>query len=368
MTSSLLQDLERLVRCESPSSDLRALHLCADELADLGTHRLGISTSRREVGGKPLLWFGPRDAEVLLLGHLDTVHPLGTLARVPFRVVDGRASGPGVFDMKAGLVQGLHALARHRHQPVALLVTADEELGSPDSRLVIEAAARKAHVVLVLEASSEGRLKTARKGVASYRLEISGRAAHAGLEPERGANACVALAKAVFAIIQFGDFAVGTTVTPTVAAAGTTVNTVPERATLAIDVRAVTVAEQERVDAAVRTLKIPMSGVRTRLIGGINRPPMPESSSSRLFALAQRAATEVALPPLESVHAGGGSDGNFTAALGIETLDGLGAVGDGAHTESEWVDVTALEERKELLTRLIDLIIDERDSCATGSR
>ncbi|WP_431894981.1 M20 family metallopeptidase [Nonomuraea sp. bgisy101] len=358
MDEPMLADLERLVRCESPSSNVSALHRCADVLAEIGAERLGAAPVRSEAGGKPVLWFGPADPAVLLLGHLDTVHPLGTLAEVPYRLAGGRVYGPGVFDMKAGLVQALHAMAGAEHRDrAALLVTSDEELGSPDSRPVIEAAGRRTGAVLVLEASSEGRLKTARKGVSDYHVLFSGRAAHAGLEPDKGANACVALAHAVLAIVDLADPLAGTTVTPTVASAGTTSNTVPDQASLLVDVRAATIAEQERVDKAMRALTSPVPGVGIELRGGINRPPLEPEASARLFALARQVAVELGSPLLEGAHVGGGSDGNITAGLGVDTLDGLGAVGDGAHTRHEWVDVAALVERTRLVSRLVDRIV-----------
>lgn len=360
MDDLMLADLERLIRCESPSSDVEALHRCADVLAEIGTARLGAAPSRTEAGGKPVLRFGPPDPVVLLLGHLDTVHPLGTLATVPYRVDDGRVHGPGVFDMKAGLVQALHAMAGAEHRGrIGLLVTSDEELGSPDSRSVIEDAARGAAAVLVLEASAGGRLKTVRKGVSNYELVLTGRAAHAGLEPEKGANACLALAHAVIAIAALADPGAATTVTPTVASAGTTSNTVPDRASLLVDARAATVGEQERVDAAMRALRSAVPDVGVELLGGINRPPLAAEASTRLFSLAQAVAAELGSPPLEGAHVGGGSDGNFTAALGVDTLDGLGAVGDGAHTHHEWADVAALAERTRLVSRLADRIVSE---------
>jgi len=355
LAESLLADLEPLVRCESPSADVAALHRCADLVAELGAARLGAPAIRDEAGGKPVLRFGPPDAPVLLLAHLDTVHPLGTLDRVPYRLTGGRITGPGVFDMKTGLVMALHALAA-RPQAAALLVTSDEEIGSLDSRPVIEAAARRASAVLVLEASSGGRLKTARKGVSNYQLELRGRAAHAGLEPDKGANACIALAHVVLSAAALADPAAGTTVTPTVASAGTTANTVPDHAGLALDVRAATIAEQRRVDDGVRALSTGVEDVTLAVHGGINRPPLPAAASRRLFGLAQQAAAELGLGPIEGEEVGGGSDGNFTAAVGAETLDGLGAVGAGAHTEHEWADAAALAGRTALLVRLIDLI------------
>ncbi|TCC63194.1 M20 family peptidase [Kribbella pittospori] len=356
MHDLMLADLERLICCESPSSDLDALHRCADVLTGIGTTRLRQAPVRSEAGGRPVLRFGPADPAVLLLGHLDTVHPIGTLEQTPYRVIDGRVYGPGVFDMKLGLVQALHAMAACTSEDVGLLITADEELGSPASRTVIEAAAAESRAVLVLEASVDGKLKTARKGVSTYELQFTGRAAHAGLEPEKGANTSLALAQAILAVSDLADTSVGTTVTPTVARSGVTINTVPDNASLAIDVRAASKDEQERVDKAIRSLPSPVDGVSIEVLGGINRPPLEASLSADLFAVAQEVAGELGLPPLEGAHVGGGSDGNFTAGLGIPTLDGLGAVGHGAHTVHEWADVAAFGERTRLLTGLIDRI------------
>jgi glutamate carboxypeptidase len=301
---------------------------------------------------------GSDAAPVVLLAHLDTVWPAGTVDRWPFSVSEGRATGPGAFDMKAGIVQALFALADLAdagldHPPVVLLVTADEEVGSPAGRSLVEDAAQGAGSVLVLEASANGgRLKTARKGVGTYRLHVTGRAAHAGLEPEKGSNALVALSRLVLAVNEFARAEVGTTVTPTLAGAGSAQNTVPAEAWVAIDVRAATVAEQQRVDDALRNLPAP-EDTRVRVEGGINRPPLEERMARDLFHLAQRAAERLGLPPLSSAGVGGGSDGNFTAALGVRTLDGLGAVGGGAHAEGEHVHVPALPERAALLAGLI---------------
>lgn len=356
----MLTDLERLVCCESPSTDIDSLHRCADVVSEIVEARLDAPPVRTETGGKPLLRVGPADPAVLLLAHLDTVHPLGTLAEVPFSVAEGRATGPGIFDMKTGLVQAVHALAAVGDRSrTALLVTADEELGSTDSRAAIEATAGHARATFVLEASSEGRLKTARKGTSDYRLELSGRAAHAGLEPEKGANASIGLAHAIVAVARLADPDAGTTVTPTMAGAGSSANTVPEAAWLAVDVRATTADEQARVHQAVPRIASGVEGVELSVRGGINRPPLEQESSTRLFALAQRAATDLGLKPLDAAHVGGASDGNFTAALGVDTLDGLGAVGAGAHTRHEWVDVTAIGERTALLTRLIEAVTTE---------
>jgi glutamate carboxypeptidase len=255
-----------------------------------------------------------------------------------------------VFDMKAGLVQGIHALATLDDlDGVTFLVTSDEEIGSLGSRTLIESEARGARAALVLEPSADGALKTARKGVSMYGLHIVGRAAHAGLEPEKGVNALVELSHQVLALAGVARPDAGTTVTPTVARAGTVTNVVPEEASVDIDVRCVTPDEQARVDAAMRALAPALTGAQLRVIGGPNRPPMPPSSSAELFALASKLASF----SVDGVEVGGGSDGNFTAGVGTPTLDGLGAVGDGAHARHEWADIDAMPVRATLVADLV---------------
>lgn len=354
----MLAELEALVAVESPSSSGAATRAAADLLDDLLLDRLG---SRGQWVADPdvadrghLLWSGGGPTRVLLLGHVDTVWPLGTGARWPFEVRDGRATGPGCFDMKAGLVQGLSALSELDDLTgVALLATTDEEVGSPTSRGLIESTAHGCEAVLVLEPSAAGALKTGRKGVSNYELVVHGRAAHAGLEPEKGANAAVELAHQVLALAEVADPALGTTVTPTVLSAGTTTNTVPAVGRVAVDVRALHPSEQARVDAALRRLAARVPGCTLELLGGINRPTLAPASSAALFARAARIASDLGQPPLRGAEVGGASDGNFTAGLGIPTLDGLGAVGDGAHAEGEHVLVDAMRPRAELVRELV---------------
>jgi glutamate carboxypeptidase len=358
----MVQVLAALVSSESPSNDPERLRSTADLVAAHGSHLLGISPDRLGSDDFPALrWdippHGSGGDPVVLLAHLDTVWPAGTLQRWPFSIVGDRASGPGAFDMKAGLVQALFALsslleAALPRPPIVLLITADEEIGSPQGRALIESTAGSARAVLVLEASVDGRLKVARKGVGNYRLDITGRAAHAGLEPEKGANALIAAARLVLALEALADPELGTTVTPTLASAGSAQNTVPAKASVAIDVRASTVIEQERVDHALRCMETP-AGITVDVEGGVNRPPMEQAAAAELMVLADRAAQLCGLPTPGSAQVGGGSDGNFTAALGIRTLDGLGAVGAGAHAEGEYVLTTAMPERAALLAALI---------------
>ena len=360
---TMVEALEALVSSESPSDDLPRLAATAELVAAQGEDLLGVAPEWPSSTGAPALrWALPGLASgarpVVLLAHLDTVWPAGTTERWPFSVAENRASGPGAFDMKAGLVQALFALAELTrsglpHPPVVLLVTADEEVGSPAGRALVEAAADGASAVLVLEASAPGgALKVARKGVGNYWLHVTGRAAHAGLEPEKGVNALVAAAGLVLASAGLADSAAGTTVTPTLARAGSAQNTVPASAAVALDVRAASATEQARVDDALRGLTV--EGAATvRVEGGINRPPPEETLSTALFEAARHAAVGCGLPPLEADHVGGGSDGNFTAAMGVPTLDGLGAVGDGAHAEGEHVLVSTMPERAALLAALI---------------
>ncbi len=364
----MLDDIEQLVRCESPSTDLDAVARSADVVAAVGTRLLGVQPTRIVLDGRThLRWRFGDTPEILLLGHHDTVWPTGSLDRHPFEVRDGRLRGPGCFDMKAGLVMGFHALAAVEDRDgVTLLVTGDEELGSPSSRRLIEDEARGLAAALVLEASAEaGALKTERKGVSLYDVVVRGRAAHAGLEPERGVNATIEAAHQVLAISQLGSAVVGTTVTPTRMEAGTTTNTVAAWGHVAVDVRARTAVEQERVHRALHALRPVLEGARLEIIGGVNRPPLEATASSALFHRAARLAEDLGLPPLSRAAVGGGSDGNFTAGVGTPTLDGLGAVGGGAHAADENVVVSELPGRTALLTALVTQLLRERRSRQT---
>lgn len=351
---AMIEDLRTLVEVESPSRDLDALTASAQTVAAVIESRLGGKAVLVESEAGPHVhWSGGGDPRVLILGHHDTVFPLGTLARRPFRVEGGRATGPGVFDMLGGLVQAVHGLAALDDlSDVEILVTADEEVGSGSSRALIEERALACGAVLVFEGAADGGgLKTGRKGCGTFRVSIAGRASHAGLEPEAGVNALVEAAHQVLHIAALGRPEIGTTVTPTVAAAGTEDNVVPAEATVVVDVRVESAEEEERIESAFAALAPHLDEARITVEGAVGRPPMPESASAELFAVARTLR-----PGIEGVAVGGGSDGNFTAALGVPTLDGLGAVGGGAHADHEYVVVEAMAERANLVTGLVTAI------------
>jgi len=357
----LIGAVRTLVEVESPSADIDACRSCLTTAANVVATWLGSPPRIEEHEGRPVLRWGPEHPRVLLLGHLDTVWPVGTLARIPWAVDGDRMRGPGVFDMKTGAVQAIGALALlglDESAGVGLLLTTDEEIGSGRSRAVIENAARDAEAVLVLEPSVEGELKTARKGTSWYVVQITGRAAHAGLDPERGINALVEAAALVSDAVTWARPELGTTVTPTTARAGVTDNTVPDQAVIGIDVRAWSAEEQQRIDDLARGWRPAHPEAAVDIVGGgINRPAMEESAGAALARLAERCAADLGLAPIGSRAVGGASDGNFTAAMGVPTLDGLGAVGDGAHADHEWASAAALPERTALVAALVSAIL-----------
>ena len=353
----MLDDLELLVNTESPSLDVPLLTISAQSVADLIERRLG-SPAQLIVGpaGPHVHWTAGGTPKVLLVGHHDTVFPVGSCAACPFTVADGRATGPGVFDMKAGIVIAVHGVAALADRSgVEILITSDEEVGSDTSRELIERRALACGNVLVFEPSADGgALKIARKGTGTFEIIVHGKAAHAGLEPEKGINALVAAAELITRIATFGDPATATTVTPTVAIAGTVDNVVPAEARLRVDVRVEQPGEKERVEGLFAALTTSVAGATIEVRGGITRPPMPATASARLFPLAQQAAAEVGIAQVTGVGVGGGSDGNLTAAIGVPTLDGLGATGGGAHADHEFVLVDTMVDRARLITALIE--------------
>ena len=347
----MVEALRGLVEAESFSTDAEGLERCAGVIDNLCREVLGTGTSP---AGVHRVWRREGDRPVLLLCHFDTVWPPGTLAGFPFEVDDGVARGPGTFDMKAGIVQCVEALRQVPDGPVTVLFTADEEIGSPTSRPLIEDEARGARAVLVLEPAAGPAVKVARKGTGSYRVEVTGRAAHAGLAPHEGVNAAVELARQVEAIGGLADPEGGTTVTVTMLGGGSASNVVPESAWCAVDVRMWTDEEAERVESALTSLRPSLDGAEIRVTGGLNRGPLEREASEGLYRRLVALGYDVG-----AADVGGASDGNLTAALGVPTLDGLGAVGAGAHARGEHVLIEEMAPRAEMVARLVaDLLSD----------
>ena len=360
-----VHQFHQTIETESPTADKAALQRSARLFSALGEGLLGTAAEVRSVDGFPhLLWrFGSGPRRVVLIGHHDTVWPLGTLETFPYSLTGGVIRGPGTDDMKGGDLIALHALARVQAQlghldGVSLLLTADEETGSETSRKLIEAEAQNARAALVFESGGEsGELKVARKGMSGYELLVHGRASHAGVEPEKGVNATVEAMYQVQRALELNDSELQTSVVPTRTWSGTTGNTVPAEASVWIDSRAALRSEQLRVDKALRSLTPVLPGASLELLGGINRPPWERTVSAGLFARAGRIAHDLGHEPLRAIQVGGGSDGNFTAALGVPTLDGLGTVGGGSHARDEHALVEWIVPRIELTAALvIDLL------------
>lgn len=347
----MVADLKTLVEVESPSNDRDALCRSGAVLSALIERRLGIAPTLVDgPAGPHVHWSGGGEPKVLILGHHDTVFPMGTLEQRPFTVDAGRATGPGVFDMKAGIVQAIHAVAAlDDRSGVEILMTCDEEVGAATSKALLCDRAVACGAVLVLEPSADGGvLKTGRKGVGTFEVVMNGRAAHAGLEPHRGINSVIEAAHQLLAIAAIADVEAGTTVTPTVIAGGTAENVVPAQTRIRVDVRVSTMDEAARVEHEMAALSPVLDGATLEILGRVSRPPLQESASAPLFPLAKAYD-----PSITGVTVGGASDGNFTAALGVPTLDGLGAVGGGAHAESEHVLVATMPDRSRLLAAII---------------
>jgi glutamate carboxypeptidase len=353
----MLADLEALVRLESPTQDLEACKNVVRLASDIASRVLDSPAEIRDINGRPVFWWGSPNPEVIVLAHLDTVWPKGSFE--PLWQTEGTtARGPGIFDMKAGFIQALYAMKSIKG-PVALVATTDEETGSLTSKEFIKEISAKAKSVLVVEASLEGKVKTGRKGTAMYQIKVLGKASHAGLEPEKGVNATVEMAHVVIAVSNLANTQFGTTVVPTTLTAGNTTNTVPDLAVLDIDIRSFSMAELERVDAAIKAIVPVNPETRYEVTGGFNRPPLETSSTMALYERAEKVAKEIGMPVLGHASVGGASDGNFAAAAGAQVLDGLGAVGSGAHAKHEWVDISTLEDRSKFLHALIKDLLNE---------
>ncbi|MBI3429936.1 MAG: M20/M25/M40 family metallo-hydrolase [Actinobacteria bacterium] len=353
---SLLKNLEALVRCESPSEDLAACSEVINLASEIAQDVLGHPGRILNIKGRPVFWWGDENPQIILLGHLDTVWPKGSFEPI-WDVTDDIARGPGIFDMKAGFIQALYAL-KGVDGSVALIATTDEETGSAASRELIEEVSRNSRAVLVLEAAVDGKVKIGRKGTAMYQVTVHGKAAHAGLEPEKGVNATTEIATIVLQLEALEDSSHGTTVVPTVLRSGNTTNTVPDHATLDIDIRSYSQLELVRVDQSIRALKPQSSDARIEISGGLNRPPLELASTQSLYERAAKVARAMGFE-LGAASVGGASDGNFAAAAGANVLDGLGAVGAGAHALSEWASVKELSARSEFLHQFIKELLHE---------
>ena len=358
---ALVGEINELVAIETPShyleGSLRIVKLLASKFREVAD---SVEIEKAEgVGNHIIVRVGADLGKrpTLILGHTDTVHPLGTIDRNPIRIEDSRLFGPGVFDMKGNIPLVLEALrylsAVKIERPITVLLSCDEETGSATGRDLVEREAARSARCLVLEPSAAGAVKTSRKGTGVYCLEATGVPAHAGLEPERGANAVAELARQVDSIHAVADRNVGTTVNVTTFSGGTTTNVIPAFAACEIDVRFSNAAEGDRVEAELAALSAKDPRVKLELKGRINRPPLEETDDvMALYERARAAALGLGFE-LDHTQVGGASDGNFVAALGIPVLDGLGITGDGAHTLDEYIEIEDIPRRAALLTKLL---------------
>lgn len=362
----MLSVLKRFVTSESPSIEKTAADRCcgvvAKEWRRSGAHVERIPQKHR--GDHLRIAFAPEKSrsarQLFVLGHYDTVYSSGTLKEMPFRISGGKAYGPGIFDMKAGIVQALfalHALHQakvHLKKQIVFLWTSDEEIGSESSRKLIETEGRRSDAVFVLEPSfgPRGLVKTARKGVGTAELLVQGRASHAGLAPEEGINAVHELAAQLTCIAKWNDARRGISINADVVEGGTRANVIAERARAVLDLRALRTYDMRYVERRLHTLRPLHKGAKLKITGGFDRPPLERKICAALFARAKSLAKQMNVS-LGECTAGGGSDGNFTGALGIPTLDGIGAVGDGAHSDHEYIFINAMPARAALLAALL---------------
>ncbi len=362
----MLDTLRELTIRESPSLEKGPADKCCEFLAELWLQHgttVGIIQNDKRGNHLRVVWSPPGSqpkSQLLVLGHYDTVYPTGTLGKMPFRVSGGKAYGPGTFDMKAGIVQALFALDALRElqlparKRIVFLWTSDEEIGSTTSRTLIEEEAQRSDAVFVLEPSlgPRGLLKTSRKGVGEAQLVVHGRASHAGLAPEKGVNAIHELAVQIARIEKWNNLRRGVSINADVVSGGSRANVIADRAEATLDLRAWRESDMGALEKRLRSLKPVHRGAKLEIHGGFDRPPLERKHSAALFARAKSIARQLGFS-LGEAAAGGGSDGNFTAALGVPTIDGLGAVGDGAHATHEHILVDTLPQRAALLAQLL---------------
>ena len=363
----MLSILQTMVEIESPSDNKAAVDRMGEFLAqEFKKHSGAVRVHPASGYGDHLqIEFKGTDGKkpVMLLGHFDTVWPMGTLAGMPFRVDAQRAFGPGVLDMKAGIVMMIFALSALRetqasHRPVTIFLDTDEEVGSESSRPITEAIARECEAVLVLEPAQgpQGFLKTSRKGVGDVTIRVRGRAAHSGVDFEKGQSAIIELARQILEVTKFIDLSRGITVNPGVVHGGTRSNVIAAEAWAEVDIRVTRLADKSELEQKFANLRPFNPQCKLEISGGLNRPPMERTAGTvRLLEIAQRLARDLGMELGES-STGGGSDGNFTSALGIPTLDGLGAVGEGAHAVNESILLDELPRRAAVLAGLIAAI------------
>ena len=363
----MLQVLREFALAESSSTEKIPADRCADLIAaEWGKRGVGVTLIPQNVRGNHIRieWRPPAalksSGQLLVLGHYDTVYATGALAKMPFRTAGRKVFGPGVFDMKAGIVQALFALdalfatdAPVRKQ-IVFLWTSDEEIGSESSRKLLESEARRSDAVFVLEPSlgPKGLLKTARKGVGEAEIIVHGKASHAGLAPEKGVNAVHELALQIAKILKWNDLRRGVTVNADVLQGGTRVNVIAEEARAKLDLRAIRTSDMHAIERKLKTIKPVLRGAKLEVTGGFSRAPLERKVSAELFDRAKKLAAQMGIR-LDEGTAGGASDGNFTAALGVPTLDGLGAVGDGAHSHHEHILANTMPERAAVLAALL---------------
>jgi glutamate carboxypeptidase len=362
----LLADLERLVNMDSYSHDKADVDRVGAEFRKLfDEFGFEVIVNPSDTYGDSLMATlnGSGTIKILMVGHMDTVHPKGTTARLPYRVEGDIAYGPGTVDMKAGDLMGIYAMRLLQEAgatgfgKLSIIINSDEEIGSPSSRAFIEEQAKAHDVVLVLEGPQTRReIVSRRKGGATFKLTVHGRAAHAGVEPELGRNALLELAHQIIALQALNDLETGTTVNVCIANAGIAHNAIPGVATASIDVRALNAAEADRIVKAIHdtVAKTTVPDTLCEITGGFLRPPMEKTEiSAKLIELTQRFAVELGTP-LKEITMGGGTDGNFTAAAGVPTLDGMGPDGGLSHSEREFLELPSIWERMAILIKVIE--------------
>ncbi|HJF30335.1 MAG TPA: M20 family metallopeptidase [Sporosarcina psychrophila] len=361
----IIKDIRYLVERDSPSNDVDLVDLCADRIQKLFVRYFGYSADvikNSDYGDHLRFEYGEGERTILILSHFDTVWDEGDLK---LKIDGDKLYGPGILDMKGGLVQAIWSikaikdLSLEMHKKIVFLCTSDEEIGSPSSKSLIESEANNSDYVLVTEppVAETGALKTGRKGSSRYFVEVKGKKAHSGNNHEDGINAIKEAARQIVYLESLTDYKIGTTINVGSIKGGGKLNVVPDFAKFGVNVRVSTKKEQKRIDQLIKNLSPYEYGIKLKVSGGINRPPMNKSEATEeLFEIAQDVAADLDLGELEQAYVGGGSDGNFTASLGIPTLDGLGAVGEGIHAKNEHILASEIPNRSALLCRLLTVL------------